>query len=160
MLQIKKKSAAIKKGETDGITVSGDGTWRKRFGFSSLFGIVTLIGFCFDKIVDYVIKSKYCKSCEYWNKMTGTEEYAEWAETHAAECQANHEGSAGKMEVVAAVEMFQRSQELHNVKYANYIRDGDSKTFKGITDAKPFSDITPKKKSIMFRSVWVLVYAT
>jgi len=50
------------------------------------------------------------------------------------------------MEVDAVVEMFQRSQTLHDVKYANYIGDGDSKTFKGIVDAKPYEDFTVLKK--------------
>jgi len=39
------------------------------------------------------------------------------------------------MEVDAVIEMFQRSEALHGLKYANYIGDGDSKTFKGILDA-------------------------
>lgn len=41
------------------ISVSGDGTWKKR-GFSSLFGITTLIGKYTSKVVDLVVKSSYC----------------------------------------------------------------------------------------------------
>lgn len=37
------KQKSIERNEVDGLTVSGDGSWRKR-GFSSLFGLVTLIG--------------------------------------------------------------------------------------------------------------------
>lgn len=37
------KSKSVEKRQNDGITVSGDGSWRKR-EFSSLFGIVSLIG--------------------------------------------------------------------------------------------------------------------
>ena len=46
-----------------------------------------------------------------------------------------HEGS-GKMEVDGVVEIFQRSQALHGagVRYANYIKDGDSKTFKTVLE--------------------------
>lgn len=55
----------------------------------------------------------------------------------------NHEGSAGKIEIDAVIEMFQRSQTL---KYANYIGDGDSKTFKGIVDAEPYENFTVLKK--------------
>lgn len=51
----------------NGIVVSGDGSWRKR-GFTSLYGLVTLIGYNFGKIVDCVVKSKYCKACEHWSK--------------------------------------------------------------------------------------------
>lgn len=60
--------------------------------------------------------------------------------SHADQCQANHEGSSGKMEVDAAIEMFKRSESLHGVKCAFYIGDGDSKTFKGILEAKPYEN--------------------
>lgn len=50
------------------------------------------------------------------------------------------------MEVDAVVEMFQRSKTLYQVKYANYIGNGDSETFKGITDAKPYENVTVLKK--------------
>jgi len=141
----KEKALSIEKGQTNGITVSGDGTWRKR-GFSSLFGLVTLIGWYTGKVVDCVVKSKYCKSCEYWEQKSDTEEYLEWAKNHESECKANHIGSAGKMEVDAVIEMFQRSETLHQVKYANYIGDGDSKTFKGIVDSQPYENFTVLKK--------------
>jgi len=35
------KIKSVEKGENNGITVSGDGSWRQ--GFSSLFGVVSLI---------------------------------------------------------------------------------------------------------------------
>lgn len=120
------------------IIVSGDGTWRKR-GFSSLFGLVTLIGWFTGKILDVCVKSKYCKSCEFWKKREDTAEYEEWAENHTLECQCNYSGSAGKMEIDAVTEIFQRSETLYNVKYGSYIGDGDSKTFKGILEAKPYN---------------------
>lgn len=138
------KSIALEKGE-NGITVSGDGSWRKR-GFTSLYGLVTLIGYRFGKVVDFVVKSKYCKSCEYWKKKEDTEEYAEWAKSHENNCSVNHEGSAGKMEVDAVVEMFNRSENLYQVKYASYVGDGDSKTFKGVVDSNPYEDLTIIKK--------------
>ncbi|KYN14894.1 hypothetical protein ALC57_12886 [Trachymyrmex cornetzi] len=139
------KEISITKGQTDGIMVSGDGSWRKR-GFSSLYGIVTLISCHTAKVIDVIVKSKYCKLCEYWEKHDDSAEYEEWVTTHAENCQSSHSGSAGKMEVDGVLEMFQRSIELHDVKYTNYIGDGDSTTFKGVTDAKPHVDIIVKKK--------------
>ena len=62
-------------------------------------------------MIDVVIRSKYCNSCEFWKKQD-TEKYKEWAESHADKCQANHEGSVGKMEVDAVIEMFQHSESL------------------------------------------------
>lgn len=140
-----KRKDQLKKKQEHGISVSGDGTWRKR-GFSSLFGLVSLIGWCSGKIIDFVVKSKYCRKCEHWKKQLDTEEFEEWYENHADECDANHEGSAGKMEVDAVIEMFHRSEELYKVKYANYIGDGDSKTFKGILDSDPYENFTVTKK--------------
>lgn len=134
------------KEEITGLTVSGDGSWRKR-GFSSLYGVSTLIGNYSGKILDILVKCSYCKACEHWETRKNTPEYLDWAEKHAENCSINHEGSAGKMEVDAIIEMFQRSEKLHEVKYVNYVGDGDSKTFKGITEAKPYGDdITIAKK--------------
>ena len=42
----------------ENLTVSGDSTWKKR-GFSSLFGVVTLIGGFSGKVVDAVVKSSF-----------------------------------------------------------------------------------------------------
>lgn len=75
------------------------------------------------------VKSKYCKAYMYWKSKEGTAEYEEWIKSHSEEYQINHEGSAGKMEVDAVVEMFSRSEKLNGVKYCNYIGDGDSKNF-------------------------------
>lgn len=136
------KKICAEKRQTDGITVSGDGSWRKQ-GFSSLFGLVTLIGWYTGKVVDILVKSKYCKVCEFWKKKKDTAEYLEWIETHAENCQLNHKGSSGKMEVDAVIKMFQLFDALHNVN--NYIGDGDSKTFKGILDAQPYEDAVKKR---------------
>lgn len=109
-------------------TVSGDGTWKKR-GYTSLFGVASMIGYYSGKIIDIVVKSAYCKMCESWEKKLGTNEYEEWKTTHEPKCLANHSGSSGKMEVDAMQEMFERSEKLHGIKYVNYIGDGDSKTY-------------------------------
>jgi len=139
------KEQSNAKGETNGITVSGDDSWRKR-GFSSLYGFVSLIGWYTGKVVDILVKSKYCKACEFWKRKGDTEEYEKWAQTHEEACQANHEGSAGKMKVDSVIEMFRRSESLFDIKYANYVGDGDSKTFKGILDSQPYEDFTVKNK--------------
>ncbi|CAK9824037.1 hypothetical protein ANTRET_LOCUS2273, partial [Anthophora retusa] len=128
-----------------GLTISGDGTWQKR-GFSSLFGVSTLIGHYSGKVIDLVVKSAYCKSCESWKKLSITPEYNIWKETHEKKCSANHEGSSGKMEVDAIREMFARYQEKYSVMYTNYIGDGDSKTYKGVVDFKPYGDEVICKK--------------
>ncbi|KYM98778.1 hypothetical protein ALC62_10506 [Cyphomyrmex costatus] len=47
------------------------------------------------------------------------------------------------MEVDAVIEMFQRSEALHDVQY---VSDGDSKTFKDVADAEPYENVTITKK--------------
>jgi len=114
------------------LIVSGDGTWKKR-GPTSRFGVTTLAGKFSKKIIDTVAKSTYCKSCEVWEKKKNThpEEYEDWLEGHD-DCDANHIGSAGKMEVDSVKEMFGRSIDQYGVKYTRYIGDCDSATYKFI----------------------------
>ncbi|XP_076673205.1 uncharacterized protein LOC143371648 [Andrena cerasifolii] len=126
--------------------VSGDGSWKKR-GFSSLFGVITLIGYYSGKVIDIVVKGSYCQACTYWEKKKDNDDYKLWLEDHADECSINHHGSAGKMEVISMVEMFSRSEEKFGVKYLNYIGDGDAKTFKAIVDMQPYGDDFDVKKS-------------
>ncbi|XP_074111956.1 uncharacterized protein LOC141535751 [Cotesia typhae] len=121
------------------LKVSGDGTWKKR-GFKSMYGVTTLIGYYSGKVIDLVVKSSFCAACARWKNKTDTEEYRQWFEEHEPNCQENHKGSSGAIEVEAVKEMFSRSEELFGVKYGNYIGDGDSKTFKGILDLNPYGD--------------------
>lgn len=134
----------------DELSVSGDGSWAKR-GFSSLLGIVSLIGKYSNKILDVVIKCSICQGCSNWKGQEDTIEYEAWYREHEDHCDANHTGSAGKMEVDGIVEMFERSEELYNVKYANYIGDGDTKTFKALLDTKPYGDdfVVCKKECVL-----------
>lgn len=133
-------------GEITDLGVPGDGTWQKR-GYTSAFGVCSLIGVHSNKVLDVNIKSAYCKTCEVWSKHDGTEEYNEWKNEHEKVCPVNHEGSSGKMKVDAITEMFHRSEKRYGVRYVNYIGDGDSKTFKGVIESKPYSEkVTINKK--------------
>lgn len=118
------------------ITASGDGSWKKR-GFSSLYGVTTLIGHHTGKVIDLVVKSSYCQACIYYkNTDKNDPQYLD----HKENCPINHDGSAGKMEVDAIIEMFQRSEKLFGIKYCNYVGDGDTKTFKAILDKQPYGE--------------------
>ncbi|XP_067210342.1 uncharacterized protein [Linepithema humile] len=131
--------------ETNELTVSGDGTWQKR-GYSSLYGVFSVIGYYSGKVIDIIVKSRYCKSCEFWKSKTDTQEFEEWFETHKESCSSNHEGSSGKMEVDGILDIFKRSIKQYAVKFINYIGDGDSKTYKGLVDGNPYEGITINKK--------------
>ncbi|GFV44254.1 uncharacterized protein TNCV_754621 [Trichonephila clavipes] len=82
------------------LTVSGDGTWKKKRTF----------------IVDW---SMYC---------------------NRGRNRKNYSGSAGQMEVDGMLRIFNRSEKLHNLKYSNYIGDGDTKTFNALSENKPYGD--------------------
>lgn len=64
-------------GEITDLGVSGDDTWQKR-GYSSAFGVCSLIGVHSNKVLDVNIISAYCKTCKIWSKHDGTEKYNEW----------------------------------------------------------------------------------
>lgn len=80
------------------ITVSCDGTWQ-RCGFSSLFGAVFIIEYNTGFVMDYLVKSKYCESCRYWEQRDHkSEKYIDWKQEHDPVCKKDFDGSAGSME--------------------------------------------------------------
>lgn len=127
------------------LTVSGNSSWKKR-GSGSLYGITSLIGNYSGKILDLVVKSKFCQGCADWKSKKDTPEYEEWLASHEENCTANYSGGSKEMGPDGIVEMFLRSVELLGVKYKNYVGGGDVSTFKNVIDAKPYDDITPEKK--------------
>ncbi|KAL7290606.1 hypothetical protein TKK_0015368 [Trichogramma kaykai] len=52
----------------------------------------------------------------------------------------NYHGSAGSMEVESVEEMLLRFEELHGVKYVNYIGDEDLKTFSALFNVNPYNN--------------------
>lgn len=142
MREAVKKELDLSEGE-EGLTVSGDGSWRKR-GFSSLQGVSTIIGNRTKKVLDISVKNKYCQTCNSKkNSDKESEEYREWLEAHKPHCTANHEGSSGKMEVDGILEMFKRSEDKYKLKYKNYIGDGDCKVYSSVCAAKPYGEKYP-----------------
>ena len=127
------------------LIASGDGTWHKR-GFWYLFGVTSLIGHFTGKIIDVLVKSSYYKACEPWKVKQNIDEYEEWYEIYKETCSANHEGSAGKMEVDAVIEIFRRSLENLGVRFLYYVGDGDWKTYTGIIKAAPYGKTEVTKK--------------
>ena len=127
------------------LKVSGDGTWKKR-GFSSKYGVITPIDYYTGKLIDLMVKSSEGKSCTLWEKKKDTPEYEAWLQNHAEDCSKNHDGSAGKMEVVGILEMFSRSVQLLVVRYEYYIGDGDTSTFKSILNENPYGEELKVKK--------------
>lgn len=64
------------------IDVSNDGTWMTK-GHTSNVGLCTTIGLETGKVLDTEVKTKVCKSCQYWQKQDKTtERYREWNAKH------------------------------------------------------------------------------
>ena len=132
------------------LTVLGDGFWKK-WGFTSLFGVATIIGGYSGKVLDAIVKSSFCQLCSNQKIVMDKnyDDFQEWYGDHEEDCSINHAGSAGRMEIEAIVSMFQASQPKHGVKYVRYIGDGHSKTFKGILDSRPYGDEVIVKKRVL-----------
>ena len=120
------------------IDVSSDGTWMT-VGHSSNVGVATTIGCTTGKVLDTGTRSKVCKSCDVWEKRDKTSPtYIRWRAQHV--CTANHEGSSGGMEGAIITEIFCRSEQLYKLRYTRFIGDGDTNTFKVVSEAKPYGD--------------------
>ena len=109
------------------ISVSVDGTWQKRYGHNSLLGASLVLLVDNGQVLDYVIKRKTYQVCK--RHPTASEE---WKESHKAFCEINHTASSGTMEKDAAVEMFTNSIDRRNLKYVEYVGDGDNNSFGAI----------------------------
>ncbi|GFU43598.1 uncharacterized protein TNCV_3728391 [Trichonephila clavipes] len=113
------------------VPVAIDGTWQKR-GHTSLNGVVTAVSVDTGKIIDAEILSRKC-SCHFNGNL------------HSDECSANYFGNSGGMEVEGALRIFNRSEVLHNLRYTQYLGDGDSKAYKAVLESKPYKDVNIEK---------------
>lgn len=116
------QAVSINDGNRD-LAVALDGTWKKRCHIS-LNGIVNATSFDTGKVIDVSIMSKHCL-CP--NKVE-----------HLPSCTANYTGCSGGMEVQGAVEIFSRSENAYNVRYTQYLGDGDSKGFSAVQEMQPY----------------------
>lgn len=115
------------------IAVAFDGTWQKR-GHTSLNGVVTATSVETGRVIDCEILSKFCVCAHKQNNV------------HNETCIANYIGTSGGMEVAGVSKIFERSLQTYNVRYEQYLGDGDSRAFKHIVESKPYgSDFTISK---------------
>ena len=84
--------------------------------------------------------SKKCKACQVWSVKKGTHEYDKWLAEHSPICSINHEGSAGSMESSGAVTIFKQSLAKYNLRYKNYVGDGDTSSFMNVVQSKPYGE--------------------
>ncbi|CAH3150898.1 unnamed protein product [Pocillopora meandrina] len=92
-----------------------------------------------EKVLDYHVMSKSCRKCSLKNSQCegNVEEFEEWRREHVAsgDCDINFEGSSPAMEAEGASVLWNRSIELHNMRYKWMVSDGDSKAFNTVQHA-------------------------
>ncbi|CAN8025115.1 unnamed protein product [Ixodes persulcatus] len=129
-------------GNPGNIAVSYDGSWMTR-GHSSHIGVGTVIKLFTGFVLDYVVLSNFCAGCERGPKQDDPS-YPAWRDGHV--CQKNTNKKAGEMEVEAALILFQRSWERHNVRYTTVLSDGDSRSFLALQEAEVYGYIPVNKE--------------
>lgn len=101
----------------------------------SLNGIVSVTSADTGKVLDIHPMSKYCK-CQNKNRNEQTDN-----------CSTNYIGTSGGMEVEGAKIMFARSVPQYNVRYVDYLGDGDSNAYKAVCEAMPYgADVVIQKQ--------------
>ena len=121
-----KAASEVKVAKGDDVIVSCDGTWQKR-GFASENGVVTVatVNGLSSKIIDTETLTNHCNKCKAITNGNET----------AHKCQKNYEGTAGCMEGEGVNRIFKRSQQQYGLSYVGYLGDGDSKSFKNLSEA-------------------------
>lgn len=124
--------------EVHDIMCSCDGTWQRR-GFSSHNGVCTVLTGNGKKVLDVEVMSTYCNHCAKQKKILNAAQFAMWHQNHVDQemCDSNHTGSAGAMEPQGMLRIFRRSVSKRRLRYVEYLGDGDSKTFKLLSEADP-----------------------
>ena len=120
---------------------------RKDYGHNSKLGATFVLSADTGEVLDYVIKSTYCKECQHHqNDDIGSKKYKNWKENH--NCGINDHGSAEDMEKDSAAEMFCRSVEKHDLRYTVYIGYGNTSSFGEVKEAlyNKFQNDYPVKK--------------
>ena len=118
------------------VAVSIDGTWQKRYGYSSLLGVIFLMSMETGEVLDFEVRSKVCFECRshsLWDK--NSDKYKTWFQNHKDVCAINHYQSSEAMKKEAATLMFMRSIQKHNLKYTTYVGDGDSSSYGVVSEA-------------------------
>ena len=120
------------------ITVTCDFTLARR-GFQSLYGIVVVVSWKSEKVLDVEVLSKHCQACAIHHEMnTSSDEILDWWEGHQASCEVNYCGSSSAMESTGALAIWKRYVSKNKLKYTQIISDGDSKIFKLLSDQLPY----------------------
>ncbi|KAL4153670.1 hypothetical protein QTP88_001503 [Uroleucon formosanum] len=114
-------------------TVVADGQWGKRSyksKYDALSGVATIIGYRTKKVLFVGIRNRYCVVCH--------RAALKQIEKPKHSCFKNWNKSATSIEADGVVEGFQKSIEMHNLKYNKLIGDGDSSVTKRLNEVLPY----------------------
>jgi hypothetical protein len=117
------------------ITVIADGAWCKRSyrtNYNAKSGAACIVGEKTGKILFLGIRNKYCAMCSKNQE-----------KSHL--CFKNWDGSSSAMESDIILEGYKLSMEMHGVKYAFLVGDGDSSVYKKILESKPYGTFMVQK---------------
>ena len=114
-------------------------------GYSSLNAVVSVISVEIGKVIEYRVLAKKCAQCTAWESRRGTGDFDNFMSFHIEECLINHQGSAGAMESKRIVECFGSSLDKYNLRYTEYLGDGDTNSYHDVVNSKPHDDIPVKK---------------
>ena len=95
-------------------------------------------------VIDFKTFSKTCPKCAKRQNMLAKgkmsqEMYQQWKIDHKDECLINFKhGASGDMEKEAATTMWPEAPKKNKMRYMTMVGDGDTKTFKAITDLNPY----------------------
>ena len=112
------------------ITAAFDGSWQKR-GHTSLNGVITATSLDNGKVIDVECLTKFCHNCK--------------SDEPGHVCNKNYDGFSGGMESEGVVKMFQRSEQSYQVRYVNYLGDGDSKGYKKVEELNVYGNVKVNK---------------
>ncbi|GFU64164.1 uncharacterized protein TNCV_3745321 [Trichonephila clavipes] len=124
--------AVIEKEHNKNIAIALDGTWQKR-GHTSKNGVVTATSLDNGKVIEFECLSKYCFECKSTNKTCDN-------------YQVNYHGFSAGMESEGALRIFSRFLPNYNVRYVQYLGDGDSKGFLRVQESNIYGDEFPVEK--------------
>ena len=116
------------------VAVTVDGTWQRR-GHCLKYGILFVISVLSGEVLDFEVKSLFCHSfAQHKNDSQTSKSYLDWYEMHKDFCMINHDGSSGSMETEGATMVFICSILKRNLKYLQFVGDGDSGCFETVAE--------------------------
>lgn len=97
------------------------------------------MGFRTRKVIFLGVKNKYCTTC------ARAEVKGDAAQPHTCYKNWGMKQSSTSMEAAIICEGFKKSEEMHQIRYARLIADGDSSVYKRILESRPYKHFTVEK---------------